>query len=58
LRLGLVAGREHDPCTDDHRQSAQARIIPLLDRREEGVDVGVQDRRLLLHEHMFALNGA
>ena len=32
---------------------AQARIVSLLDRRVERVEVGVQDRRLPLHEHMF-----
>ena len=46
VRLGLVARREHDPRADDHRPAAQARVVPLLDRREERVDVGVQDGRL------------
>ena len=50
--LRLVAGREHDPGPDDHRPPAQPWVVPLLDGREEGVQVGVQDRRL--HEHMFA----
>ena len=43
--LGLVARREHDTAADDHRLPAQLRIVPLLDRREEGVEVCVQDRR-------------
>ena len=43
--LGLVARREHDSAADDHRLPAQPRIVPLLDRREEGVEVCVQDRR-------------
>ena len=42
-RLGLVARREHDPAADDHRPAAQPRIVPLLDRRVERVEVGVQD---------------
>ena len=45
-RLGLVAGGEHDPAADDHRPAAQPRIVALLDRGEERVEVGVQDRRL------------
>ena len=43
--LGLVAGGEHHASADDHRPAAQARIVPLLDRREERVEVGVEDRR-------------
>ena len=45
-RLRLVAGGEHDPAADDHRPAAQARVVALLDRRVERVEVGVQDRRL------------
>jgi hypothetical protein len=33
-------------------------MISLLDRSEERVDVGVQNRRLVGHEHMFALADA
>ena len=33
--------------------AAQARIVALLDRRVEGVEVGMEDR----HEHMFAYAG-
>ena len=58
-RLRLVARGEHDAAADDHRAAAQARVVPLLDRRVEGVEVGVQDRRLVLvHEHMFAQSAA
>jgi len=32
-------------------------IVPLLDRREKRVDVGVENRRLC-HEHMFAQSRA
>ena len=46
VRLRFVARRQHDPRTDDDRPSSQRGIVPLLDRREERVDVGVEDRRL------------
>ena len=55
--LGLVAGGEHDPTTDDHRPAAQRRIVSLLDRRVERVEIGMEDRRLRSHEHMFARDG-
>ena len=51
--LGLVAGGQHDTHADDHRASAQRRVVALLDRRVERVEVGVQDRGLVAHEHMF-----
>ena len=54
VRLRLVARGQNDTAADDHRLPAQARVVPLLDRREERVRVGVQDRRR--HEHMFAKN--
>ena len=54
VRLRLVARGEDDAAADDHRSAAQARIVALLDRRVEGVEVGVEDR----HEHMFACRGA
>ena len=41
--LGLVAGREHDAAADDHRPAAQRRVVALLDRCVERVEVGVQD---------------
>jgi hypothetical protein len=53
-RLGLVAGGEHHPATDDHRPPAEPRVIALLDRGIERVGVGVHDRQLAWHEHMFA----
>ncbi len=53
-RLGLVAGREHHPAPDDHRAAAQARVVALLDRRVEGIEVGVKDGRVTGHERMFA----
>ena len=46
VRLGFVARREHDSRADDHRPAAQARVVSLLDRRVERVDVGVENRRL------------
>jgi hypothetical protein len=42
----LVAGREHDAPADHDRAVAQRGIVALLDRGEEGVEVGMQDRRL------------
>ena len=44
--LRLVARREDDARPDDHRPAAEPRIVPLLDRRVEGVDVSVEDRCL------------
>jgi hypothetical protein len=41
--LRLVARREHDTAADDHRATAQAAIVALLDRREERVGVGMED---------------
>ena len=52
--LGLVAGGQHDAAADDHRPPAQPPIVSLLDRREERVDVRVEDRSFVPHEHMFA----
>ncbi len=54
MRLRLVAGCEHDTPADDDGPAAQTRIVSLLDRREERVEVGVQNRRFARHEHMFA----
>ena len=53
-RFGLVARREDDSGADGHGAAAELGVVPLLDRGEEGVDVGVEDRRLTSHEHMFA----
>ena len=36
-----------DPSADDHGQAAKSRVITLLDRREERIRVGVEDRRLV-----------
>ena len=52
-RLRFVARREHDPAADDHRTPPESRVVALLDGREERVEVGVQDRRRAMHEHMF-----
>jgi hypothetical protein len=40
-RFGLVAGRQDYATTNDHRAAAQAGIVTLLDRRVEGVQVGM-----------------
>ena len=53
--LRLVAGREHHPGADDHRTALQPRIVSLLDRGEERVEIGMQDRRGIHCERMFAL---
>ena len=45
-RLGLVAGGEHDAAADDDRAAPQAGVVALLDGGVEGVEIGVQDRRL------------
>ena len=44
-RLRLVARREDDPAADDHGAAPEPRVVALLDRREERVEVGVEDRR-------------
>ena len=49
----LVARRENDPGADDHRAAAQARVVALLDRGEERIEVGVEDGGVR-HERMFA----
>ena len=54
VRPGLVAGGEDDPGADDDRAAPEPRVVPLLDRRVERVEVGVEDRRLVRHERMFA----
>ena len=55
--LRLVAGRQDDARSDEHRPPTQARVVPLLHRRIEGVEVGVEDGRRPGHEHMFAHGG-
>ena len=40
----LVARGHHHPSTDDSRPAAQSRVVSLLDRGEEGVGIGVEDR--------------
>ena len=49
VRLRFVARREHDAAADDDRPASQPRVVPLLDRGEERVSVGMQ------HEHVFVL---
>ena len=52
--LGLVAGREYYPGSHDDGATQETRVISLLDRGIERVEVGVEDRGLGQHEHMFA----
>ena len=40
---GLIARRQHDSPSDDHGTAAEVGCIPLLDRRVEGIEVGVED---------------
>ena len=53
-RLGLVAGGQHNATADDHRLSPQTRIVALLHRCEERIEIRMQNARLFGHEHMFA----
>ncbi len=46
---GLVAGRQNHPGPDHYRTTPQPRIVTLLDRRVEGVEIGMKDRRLRPH---------
>ena len=54
VRLRLAARREHDTRADDHRSATEARVVALLDRRVERVEVGVEDRGRSRSERMFA----
>ena len=53
-RLRLVTRSQHHPSAHDDRPPAQIRVVALLDRRVEGVEVSVEDGGLTGHEHMFA----
>ena len=53
-RPGLVARGQHHPAAHDDRPAAQRRVVALLDGREEGVQVGVEDGRVGHAEHTFA----
>ncbi len=48
-RLRLIGGREHHAAADRDRLAAQRRVEQLLDRRVEGVEVGMQNGRRGLH---------
>jgi hypothetical protein len=52
--LGLVARRQHHPGTHDHGAAEEAGIVSLLNRCIEGIQVGMENRGLRGHEHMFA----
>ena len=56
---GLVAGGRHDPAgprvaPDDDRPAAQLGTVALLHRREEGVEVDVEDRGAVSHPPIIA----
>ena len=56
VRPRLVAGAHHHAHADDHRAAAQLGMVALLHRGEEGIEVGVEDRRVGCgHEHTFAI---
>jgi hypothetical protein len=42
LGLRLIAAGHDDATADDDRTAPQARVVALLDRREERVEIGVQ----------------
>ena len=46
--------RRSRPAADDHRPAPQRRVARLLDRREEGVHVDVEDGGLA-YEHTFVV---
>ena len=51
--------RSSPPAPPRSRRSPAGRagaVVALLDRREEGIEIRVQDRGLARHEHMFAEN--
>ena len=52
----LHAGPRCDVGTgaDEHRQTAQRGVVPLLDRGIERVEISVEDAGFPGHEHMFA----
>jgi hypothetical protein len=54
--LGLVRRGQDHAATDRDRCAAQTRIEELLDRRVEGIEVGVQDRRAALCHPMRVAN--
>ena len=56
--LRLVARSEDHPAADEHGPAAQVRTIALLHRREERVDVGVENRRLAGHDPVASVNGS
>jgi hypothetical protein len=46
VRLRLIARGEHHAAADDHRLAEKPRVVPLLDGREERVEISVEDGRL------------
>ena len=49
--LGLVGSGEHDAASYRHGLAAERWIEKLLDRRVEGVEIGVQDRGPSVRRH-------
>ena len=48
-RFRLIGRRQHNPAADRDRLAQQRRVEQLLDRRIEGVEVGMQDCRRGFH---------
>jgi hypothetical protein len=42
----------------NHGQATKTWIVPLLDRCEERIEVGVEDGRAAWHERLFAYRGS
>ena len=53
--LRLVTRGKHDSGADDDGAATQRGVVPLLHGGVEGVDVRVEDGRLLVNEHMFVM---
>ena len=59
-RLGLVGRCQHHAAADRDRLAAQGRIEQLLDRRVEGVEIGVEDggkHEMNVHDMFFFVCG-
>jgi len=52
-RLCLVAGRKNNARTHDDRTTEKSGVVSLFDRGVKSVEIGMEDRGLELHEHIF-----